>query len=218
MLPASDSAAPPVLLAKPGPVLKAKEYQHVAAGEEVLAQAHARAKAITEQAQTEYQRALRKGFRLGLSQARRREARRHFATIARAIDYLAQLEDRMIAMADEAIRLIIGQNQAHDIEWHLLRRALARYRSLPDLTLRVPAEQESWVRGKIAELAAAGGQHWPSLRIEGDAKLEAGSCILESPLGKVNIGLANQLAVLHRALENSKNEPLGLKPEPAGKQ
>jgi flagellar assembly protein FliH len=69
--------------------------------------------------------------------------------------------------------------------------ALGKIQGEGETTLRVPAEDLAAWKARLAEAC-------PSLNVLPEAALERGTCLLESPVGTVDFGIAAQLAEIER--------------------
>ena len=109
------------------------------------------------------------------------------------------------ATADQAeevcgqIRKVIGELDASELIVRVVRNALTTVRNQQRVTIRVAPADEKAVSEALAAMiqTAPGGVGF--LDVRADARLERGSCLLESELGVVDASLETQL----KALENA---------------
>lgn len=181
-------------------VLKETEYAALLDATAVVEVAHKEAGRIVEQAQTQAQQSQRHGYERGLEQARAEYA-------AKLVDdaLAAQRQLRVLrgAMAHIVVKAL-GQFLADASPQVLFETALARVDNLvrnePFLTMRVAPAQESVVQQVLSRLRQEAGWTMP-VAVQADPALQPGECVVQTPSGSIDIGLAAQLDAFRRAVE-----------------
>lgn len=138
----------------------------------------------------------REGFELG-----RREA---FEELVKAIEEskkkLFVLEDMLTPIVMEAVEKIIGSMDDRIIVRRILREALAEAGHTLNVTLRVAPEDLDDLRDMLDEI-----QHQGEMKsidtIRPDAILKEGEMILETPQGRIHIGLKHQMDRLRAGID-----------------
>lgn len=88
-----------------------------------------------------------------------------------------------------------------------LRKAINDSPTLTAITVKVPHEELPAMRSIIMR---SGDQRLSSIQIEGDTLLKAGDILLETPQGRVHIGLQDQLDRIRRTMRRSEENTSGL--------
>ncbi len=190
-----------------GPVVKAGDYAVFARAQNILTAAEAeRARSKTDAAKA-FAEAKEQGLAAGRADAAREKAAQHFALVFSALDYMQQLEDRLISMTCAALGAAAKNAPPDEQLAHQLRQALARWHALPDLVVRAAPEQQAMLSERLRVWQKERGEDLP-VRLESDPRLSAGECLLSSPLGQVKLSLAGQLALLQKSVADSRGRML----------
>ena len=188
-----------------GVLLRAADYQAFLKAEAILAQARAHARAQKIKSCKAAKILQKKGFGRGLVAARQERAKRALVFVRDALHALENLEDVLVQIIKEALVTVIGEMDTDALTRRVVRRALHQYRNLPEARLRVCPAQKNMLQKHIEDF----GHQSSFVRTEADPRLKPGDCILESPLGVVNMSLKHQLRALTAALKPSQELSLG---------
>ena len=181
-------------------VLKSADYENLLEANRILEEAQAEAVAGAERAEKAYEAAKKRGYRDGKRQAAREAAGHHIGFVERSILYLRDLEEDLARIILEALRKITGEMDSDMLTERIVLKSLRRYRALPQLTLKVAPQQEESMRAQLEDLSRKASLG-AALRLEADSRLTSRDCLLESPLGVVDIGLDTQLYFLEKSLK-----------------
>ena len=88
-----------------------------------------------------------------------------------------------------------------------LRKAINDSPALTAISIKVPHEDLPSMRSIIMR---SGDQRLSSMQLEGDTLLKSGDILLETPQGRVHIGLQDQLDRIRRAMRRSEENTSGL--------
>ena len=179
-------------------VLRAGAYQEFLQGGEVVRQARRQAQEQAAQGRRAAEAARRAGYHRGLQEAQKERARRSVSFVRDALRAVQALESSLVDILSEALFKVVGEMDTQALTCRVVRRALRQYRSLPEVRVRVCPAQESMLRDQIDEWVRQGAAA-QFIRVEADPRLKPGDCILESPLGVVNVSLEHQLTALAHA-------------------
>ena len=182
-----------------GRVLRAADVAVLLEANAVLAAARARAEEMNRQAEAAYEARREEGYRDGQEEGRLEHAEKVLETVLSSVDYLSSLENTLVDVVTSSIRKVIGELDASELIVRVVRNALTTVRNQQRVTIRVAPADEKAVSEALAAMiqTAPGGVGF--LDVRADARLERGSCLLESELGVVDASLETQL----KALENA---------------
>lgn len=182
-----------------GRVLKSADYARLEDGEsllEDLAREQRRAKQEVARSLEEHKQ---RGYEEGLAKSEEARAAQAFETVARAIDYFDSMEDDMVSLLESALDKIADELDKDKLVRQVIARALRDYRSLPQITIHISRSQEQALHKDIERLAQE-ARLAGLVKISVNSRLEKGACLLESPLGTVELGISSQIASLKSAL------------------
>ncbi len=182
-----------------GRVLRAADVAVLLEANAVLDAARARAEEMNRQAEAAYEARREEGYRDGQEEGRLEHAEKVLETVLSSVDYLSSLENTLVDVVTSSIRKVIGELDASELIVRVVRNALTTVRNQQRVTIRVAPADEKAVSEALAAMiqTAPGGVGF--LDVRADARLERGSCLLESELGVVDASLETQL----KALENA---------------
>lgn len=187
-------------------VVRARDIAAYREAEEAIDAARAQADAIVAEARAVYESERRRGYEEGTARAKKEESRRMAELTLRSDTWLAQIEDRLVALVMQAIRKIVHGFDERDRVVHSLRSALAVVRNQKQITLRVHPDHVEHVKARTSELVA----DYPGvglLDVVADARLGTDCCVLESEIGIVEAGTEGQLEALEAALRKARGGP-----------
>ena len=180
-------------------VLKGEDYARLEQGESLLIELAREQQRARQEAARTLETYRQRGYEEGLAKAEAARAKQAFETVSRAIRYFESMEEDMVALLEGALDKIAEGIDKDKLVRQVIARALRDYRSLPQITLHIARSQEKALHEDIERLtheARLAGM----VKISVNARLQEGSCLLESPLGTVELGLASQIAALKEAL------------------
>lgn len=186
------------LLQVPPRLLKAGELQAVADARALLERARAEAERLRAEAEQAREAARQAGYREGVTAGQRERAEQMLVTVTGVVEYLAALEDELVALVVDSVRRILLACDDEALARRLVRAGLARLHEGSRVTLRAaPATAERFARALSPDQPEA-----VVLRVVEDTRLAEGQCVLESEIGVVEIGIDQQLEALRRALRS----------------
>lgn len=164
----------------------------------------AEARKINARAQQDVADAVEKGRKQGYEEGYAEGRRAALADLAGAV---AEARERLVASDDELAQIVIGAVEgmigtldAGDLARRCVRRALEEAAEDIWALVRVAPEELAMFTAdlKAAPVTAA----WPEIRgVEPDPLLKAGEIILETPKGRIHVGLKQQLSRLRAGLQ-----------------
>ncbi|HGH4276164.1 TPA: SctL family type III secretion system stator protein PscL [Pseudomonas aeruginosa] len=198
MLPFVELDASRVRLAPGQALLRARDYQDYLSANRLVEAARERAAEIEREAHEVYQ----EQKRLGLEEARLRQAGLIQETLLRCNRYYRQVDRQLGEVVLQAVRKVLRHYDAVELTLAATREALALVSNQKQVILHVQPEQLAAVREQVARVL----KDFPEvgyLEVVGDARLDQGGCILETEIGIIDASLDSQLAALQAALTES---------------
>ncbi len=196
--------------------------------EEILAEARARAKEITEGAEASagdiFEDARRQGYEKGLEEGNSEAMKRADAYLERVeeeksvfmADYdreceerIASAEEKMVELSCALIQKMTGMlvDEYAPVMLYMINQSLSGQDASRHFTIMVPEESVTYLNDNIDRIVGATN---PSVELEiyGDAKLERGSCRIESDNGMIDLSMdvqVNNLIKAFRLICNGQN-------------
>ena len=167
--------------------------------DELLAAAARRAREIEANAELAYEEQRRKGYEDGQEACRSEYAEKVLEVALQSVEYIESLEQTIVNVVTEAVQRVIGEIDANERIVRIVRSALSTVRNQKRVVARVAPVDEKAVTEGLASMISRGQGASGFLDVIADARLPAGSCILESDLGVVDASLDTQLRALQRA-------------------
>ena len=181
-------------------ILKAGEAADYLTALELLAELKARGEAQDLAAEEAYHKRREEGYRDGLEAGRLEYADKIMETVLSSVEYLENLEVRLVKLVGEVTRKLLGEMDSQEVIVRLVRQALASVRTEQKLLIRVSVREEAAVRTGLAGLLKRPEGGTGFLVVAADPDLPPGSCFLESEMGVVEASLETQLRNLEKAL------------------
>ncbi|MGP9807838.1 type III secretion system stator protein SctL [Halomonas sp. AOP12-C2-37] len=176
-------------------ILKAAEAAAWVDGYAFLKQVRRQADGIADEARRTSEKAYLEGFEEGRRAGEAQAAELLDRTTQHVKTYLAGLDQSMADLSLQMVRRILGEFDDAELISCCVRQALDEYRHDMALTVRVAPELVAQVETLLTE---RGGHR--ECHVVGDAQLDAGQCLLVSPVAVVDVGVDAQLNTLREAL------------------
>ncbi len=198
--PLAPRALEPVKPMAQAKVLRAGEYAVWRDAGDLVADAREQAARILAGSQEAFDKECRRGFEHGERQAKQAQAEAMIEIIGRKVDYLESVEHDVIDLVMGAVRKVVDGFDDETKVAAVTRNALAVLRNQKQITLRLHPDELDHAKANMAQFLAA----FPGIGfidLVADARLAAGSCILESGIGIVEASLEDQIAALDAAFK-----------------
>lgn len=146
------------------------------------------------------------GYEEGVAAARQDTARENVETVARRVEYLANIEDKLVSILLGALDQILGEMDQRDVVTRIIGNALRVLRGQTAVTIRVSPDNSA----AVAEQLEALRKEFPEmtiLQVRSDPALSGTSCILESDVGVVDASLDVQVAAIREAFTRHFKTP-----------
>ena len=179
-------------------VVKAEEYQLIAAAAGVLDEAN-RLLAETERecAQALVQ-AREQGYQEGLAKVEEEMFERNIKVVENAVAWLGTIEQQIAETVAKALLTTVDEIGREEICLRMIRKSLADLGAQPKLSISVCAEHLERIKGELEE----DGDR--NLAINAAAGLKEGECVIESPLGMIKLRINKKLDGLLKAVAFSR--------------
>lgn len=175
-------------------VLKAAQVAELHESGELLAAAREEAERIRAKAEEDYRVRYDEGYNDGLEAGKMENAEKMMETVMASVEFIETIENTVVDVVNQSIRKIVGEMDDKDRIVRIVHTALHNVRGQQKVTVRVAPADEPVLTEALAAMTQAS-----YLTVVADARLEKGSCILESSLGVVDASLSTQLAALEHA-------------------
>ena len=158
-----------------------------------LNQAQAEGESLREQKRVE-------GLQLGRSQARTEVTECVAQLNASMQAWIAEVEPTLIQLVSRCVKQVVEATDRTAVIQEAVDRGLAELASANEIKIKLAPSQLEIVRPLIAEISERHGLR-ATVRLEADALLKDGDCIVESPMGLVDLRIDTQLRLIKNALE-----------------
>ena len=203
---------PDALSLAPGAtVLRAATYGVLLDAQSAKQAANEQAQRIIAAAQERLERAradgdvLREQKRLEGQQQGRQEARVEVAECLSQLNasmqaWIAAVEPNLIELVTRCVKEIIERTDRSALIQESVDRGLAELSSANEIKIKISPSQAETIRPVLSAIAERHGLR-ATVRLEPDAMLKEGDCIVESPMGVVDLRIDTQLRLIKNALE-----------------
>lgn len=188
-----------------GRVLRAPEAGLAMEAEALLAASRAEAERIRQAARLDADRIREEARREGLAAVEAEAQDRFFAITEASINQLARTEERIISLAIDIARRIIGDLPDHEAAERLARAALRRAAGSGMVRLRVAPAHAAMLRERVSALLTEGRSRL-DIVVTDDPTINDTGCILETDAGMLDATIESQLAAIERHLRASLGE------------
>ena len=183
-------------------ILKQRDSVVLLEAHGLLAKAQTQAQAMLAVAREEAEAQHRSGYEAGISLAKQEMAEQVALAAAEAAKTLAGLEQRIVALVVRAVQSVVGDGDERLLYQQALRRVANMVGEENFLTLRVSPPQERAANEAIKALHAE-HRASPRIRLQVDAGLNGGTCLIESGDLVVDASLETQLAAIEKSLRET---------------
>ncbi len=180
-------------------VVKREEYTYVLDAEAIIAQAKAQARSIIAEAEDAKKQACDDGYQQGFAAAQQTQVQALTQTLAKCQEFFLSRQQDIATLVIDVSRKIIGEIDSNTRLHQLVAQALSHYSNVQHVTLCIAPQQFAVFSERLGELRKA----FPSvsqLELKEDERVDVGSCLMETPIGVLNINLDAQLAAVESAL------------------
>lgn len=202
MVPSTPSDAPGARIDTGTKIVRANALRTLGEADAIVKQAREQAAKIVEESREAYEAERRRGYQDGMEAARLEQAAGLIGQVFQRVEFLGQVEGTIVELVLQALRKIINGFDERERVLMTVRSLLEVARSQRQLTLRIHPDHVAAVKAQASELLA-GYSGIDCLDVVGDARLQAGACLLESEVGMVEASTETQFAALRLALEKT---------------
>jgi type III secretion protein L len=114
--------------------------------------------------------------------------------------WIAAVEPNLIELVTRCVKEIIERTDRSALIQESVDRGLAELSSANEIKIKIAPSQAETIRPLLASIADRHGLR-ATVRLEPDAMLKEGDCIVESPMGVVDLRIDTQLRLIKNALE-----------------
>ena len=180
--------------------IKAADLTQLLSAQDALAQAQARAAQLLHQADAVLEDARQTGLAQGRAQARDELLTSVAELRAQQGHWVRQTEPQLAAIVLRCVQDSVQGIDPSTLVRDSVHRALNEMSASPDIRIQVHADHVDELRAQLAPLAERHGLRGV-LRVEAALSLKPGDCVVESPLGVVDLRVASQLRFVQQTLQ-----------------
>lgn len=180
--------------------LKAADYARLVSANQALDHAQARAGALVHKADTVLEDARQSGLQQGREQAREELLSSVAELRAMLGSWVRQTEPRLADIALRCVQEIVLSTDKSALVQDSVHRALAEMSAAPDIRIQVHADHVDELRARMNELIERHALRGV-VRVEAAMALKPGDCVVESPLGVVDLRVESQLRFVQQTLQ-----------------
>jgi len=142
-----------------------------------------------------------KGYREGYDRGRNEALGELIDAVDRVRQRLAASDEELADIIIAGVEQILGQMDERDLAMRCVKRAIEDAAAEIWVSLRVSPEDLPLIEEGLRQLPMS--PSWPEIRsVDPDRLLKAGETILETPKGRIHVGLRQQLSRLKAGLQN----------------
>jgi type III secretion protein L len=180
--------------------IKAADYLRLVSSAEALDEAQSQAHALVHKADAVLEEARQSGLQQGRAQARQELLSSVAGLRAALASWVRQTEPRLADIALRCVQEIVRSTDKSALVQDSVHRALAEMSAAQDIRIQVHADQVDELRAQMAELMERHALRG-IVRVEAAMALKPGDCIVESPLGVVDLRVESQLRFVQQTLQ-----------------
>ena len=180
-------------------VLKAADYRRFLEADALIAEASQEAKRIRSEASEAAVEAEKRGYEDGLIEGKMQMAEQMIDNVSATVNYLANVEVRMVELVINAVRKIVGEIDDRQRILGVVRQVLTVARNEKRVILRVCRSEVDTIKSQMDELLRANSSI-TFIDVVADPRLTPGDCILETEVGVVEATLDAQVEALRASL------------------
>jgi type III secretion protein L len=179
--------------------LRAADYQQWVSSRDALVLAETKAQSIVARAEEVLEQARREGVMQGRAQAREELFQAVADLRAQLHRWVSDTEPKLIDLVWRCVQEVVRGIDPSSLVRGSVDRALSEMTTAPDVRIQVHESEVAALRESLTKLAQ---QHdlRGVLRVEVGPALKPGDCIVESPLGVVDLRIDSQLMFIDRTL------------------
>jgi type III secretion protein L len=198
-------------LAPDAAVIKAAQYGVLVEAQAAKQEAQAQAARIIDVANTKLQQAqadgeaLREQKRIEGQQQGREEARAEVVETISKLNasmqaWIAEVEPTLIQLVTRCVKEVVETTDRTAVIQESVDRGLAELSGANEIKIKIAPSQAESIRPLLAEISDRHGLR-ATVRLEPDPMLKEGDCVVESPMGVVDLRIDTQLRLIKNALE-----------------
>jgi type III secretion protein L len=179
--------------------LRASEFQQWVSAQDALTVAEATAQGIVARAGEVREQARQEGLAQGRAQARDDLVQAVADLRGQLRRWVLDTEPKLVELVWRCVQEVVRGVDPSQLVRGSIDRALGEMATAPDVRIQVHESEVAALRESLAQLAQRHDIRGV-LRVEASVALKPGDCIVESPLGLVDLRIDSQLAFIDRTL------------------
>jgi flagellar biosynthesis/type III secretory pathway protein FliH len=180
--------------------LRADEYQCLSEAWAVLDRARLDADEMVGRADSVREQAVVDGLQQGRAAARDELVEAVASLRANLRQWVLETEPRLVDLVARCVREVVTDTDSMQLVRGSVGRALSEMVTAPDIRIQVHESQVPALREQLAQLIQTHDLRGV-LRVEASASLNPGDCVVESPLGVIDLRVDSQLRFVEQTLK-----------------
>lgn len=183
-----------------GKIIRGEDAAMIFEGEARLNAATEQAVAVLEAAKLRYEEQVKQGYEDGRKAGGEAIAKLLNDTVTDCERYLASREADLVELVLTATQSVLESFDDRELARRMLKKALKERRAMRGMSLYVhPSSQETFAKA-VEDIQSEIGYIDDMISVSADVGLEPGVCVLDTPLGYVQLGIEAQLDALRNGL------------------
>ena len=179
--------------------LRAREFAQLVQAAEALRGAEAQAADIIGRAEAVQEQARNEGLRQGRLDARSELVAAVAEMHGTLTGWVRDTEPQLVAMVLRCVKEVVKGVDPDTLVRGSIARALGEMTTAPEVRIQVHESQVAALREEVAELAARHDLRG-TVRVDAAMSLKPGDCIVECPLGVVDLRVDSQMKFVEQTL------------------
>lgn len=181
-------------------IIRADDADLIFEGQARLNAATEQAVAVLEAAKVRYEEEVERGYQDGKKAGEEAVAKLLNDSVTACEQYLSSREADLVDLVLTTTQSILESFDDRDLARQMLKKALKERRAMSGMSLYVhPTSQDDFVKA-LGDLQREAGYIDDMIKVSADVSLEPGMCVLDTPLGYVQLGIEAQLDALRNGL------------------
>ncbi|MDR1595568.1 MAG: type III secretion system stator protein SctL [Puniceicoccales bacterium] len=146
----------------------------------------------------------KRGYDVGVNAGKQKIANEMMDFVTKSANSFSKLEKDVAAVVSTAVRKILGKIEKNELIVSVVKNSLQKIKMQKQAKLKVAPAEAQLLRDRIMEIAE-GNAVLQFLEVAADARLQPGSCVIETELGVIDASVSVQLESIENALSKVRS-------------
>ena len=174
-------------------LIKRADYEHYLDAQGLIQKAEKEAQNIIETAENKVEEVKQQGFQAGFEAGLAQQVDAHIHTLSLCKQFMMSRQSDIAELVNVVSKKLINQVPKEEMVMALIERAIESQFNAQRVLLKVHSEQLDHVLASVTDIK----RRYPTIvecEVQVDLSVDPGSCIIETPIGKINVSCDSQLA------------------------